>query len=107
MNAPMNANTATVTQLNTHRSFTKLLEMGKSHDAAGEHGQAFALLSEAVERMGREADRLNAADAAALFLNLALVAGRMQRPELGMELLERSRELFARVLGDQRVVGPS
>lgn len=96
-----------VTPLNQHRSFTKLLEMGKSHAAAGENGQAFALLSEAVEKMGREANRLNAADAAALFLNLALVAGRMQRPELGMELLERSRELFAHVLGDARVVGPS
>ena len=95
-----------VTRLNAFRSFDSLLEMGKSHAAAGDHQQAFVLLSEAVERMGREADSLSLADGAALFLNLALVAGRMQRPELGMKLLERSRELFAQVLGSERIVGP-
>lgn len=95
-----------VTRLNAFRSFESLLEMGKSHAAAGDHQQAFALLSEAVETMGREADSLTVADGAALFLNLALVAGRMQRPELGMKLLERSRELFAQVLGSERIVGP-
>jgi hypothetical protein len=95
-----------VTRLNAFRSFDSLLEMGKSHAAAGEHQEAFALLSEAVEKMGREADSLSLADGAALFLNLALVAGRMQRPELGMKLLERSRELFAQVLGSERIVGP-
>ena len=30
----------------------------------------------------------------------------MGKAELGMELLEKSRELFARVLGRERVVGP-
>lgn len=96
-----------VTRLNTYRSFDKLLEMGRDYAAAGEHPEAFALWTEAVERMGREAEALSVADAAALFLNLALVAGRMERPELGMELLERSRELFALLLGSDRVVGPA
>ncbi|HYG62158.1 MAG TPA: hypothetical protein VEL74_06225 [Thermoanaerobaculia bacterium] len=95
-----------VTNLNTYRSYQNLLDTGLSLDAAGEHREAFATLTEAMEKMGAQADRMSLPDATALFLNLALVAGRMRRPELGMELLERSRELFARVLGPQRVVGP-
>jgi hypothetical protein len=103
----MNAmNAMNVTTLNAHRSFGKLMEISLSHDAAGEHREAFALLAEAVDRMNAEAELCSSADGAALFLNLALVAGRMGNPELGMKLLERSRELFARVLGPDRVVGP-
>jgi hypothetical protein len=95
-----------VTNLNTYRSFQSLLDQGLSLDAAGEHREAFAMLAEAMEKMHAHAERMSLADGAALFLNLALVAGRMRRPELGMELLERSRELFARLLGPHSVVGP-
>jgi hypothetical protein len=96
-----------VMNLNAHRSFDQLLEIGLSHDAAGEHREAFVRLIEAMERMSMEAELLSPADGAALFLNLALVAGRMGRAELGLELLERSREVFARLLGRGRVVGPA
>jgi tetratricopeptide (TPR) repeat protein len=96
-----------VTSLNTYRSFQSLLDMGLSLDAAGEHREAFALLTEAMEKMGAQADRMTLQDAASVFLNLSLLAGRMRRPELGMELLERSRELFARLLGAHRIVGPA
>jgi hypothetical protein len=94
-----------VMNLNAHRSFDQLLEIGLSHDAAGEHREAFVRLIEAMERMSMEAELLSPADGAALFLNLALVAGRMGRAELGLELLEKSREVFARLLGRTRVVG--
>lgn len=96
-----------VTSLNTHRSLDKLLEIGRSYDAAGDREGAFALLAEAVEKMNAEAHLCSPADGAALFLNLALVAGRMGRPELGMKLLEKSREIFARMLGPERIVGPA
>ena len=99
-------NAMNVTTLNAHRSFGKLMEISLSHDAAGEHREAFALLTQAVDRLHAEAHLCSAADGAALFLNLSLMAGRMGNPELGMKLLERSRELFARVLGADRVVGP-
>lgn len=103
----MNAmNAMNVTALNTHRTFGQLMEISRSYDAAGEHREAFALLAEAVDRMHAEANLCSAADGAALFLNLSLMAGRMGNPELGMKLLEKSRELFARVLGSDRVVGP-
>lgn len=95
-----------VMSLNAYRSFRDLLEIGISHDAEGDHRQAFARLVEAMERMAAEAEMMSSADGAALFLNLSLVAGRMGRPDLGMELLEKSRELFARLLGRERVVGP-
>jgi hypothetical protein len=95
-----------VTKLNAFRNFDQLLEIGISHDADGDHGEAFARLVEAMERMS-EADLLSSADGAALFLNLALVAGRLGRADLGIELLERSREVFARLLGRGRVVGPA
>lgn len=96
-----------VTSLNTFRNFDQLLEIGISHDAVGERREAFARLIEAMERMSAEADLLSSADGAALFLNLALVAGRLGRADLGLELLERSREVFARLLGRERVVGPA
>jgi hypothetical protein len=96
-----------VTTLNARRTFEQLLEIGLSHDAAGDRRQAFARLIEALERMSAEAELLTSADGAALFLNLALVAGRMGRAELGLELLERSREVFARLLGSGRIVGPA
>lgn len=96
-----------VLPLNAHRSFDQLMEIGISHDASGDRRTAFARLVEALEKMGIEADFLSSADGAALFLNLALVAGRMGRADLGMELLERSREVFARLLGQERVVGPA
>jgi len=96
-----------VTNLNAFRNFDQLLEIGVSHDAAGERREAFARLVEAMERMSAEADLLSSADGAALFLNLALVAGRLGRADLGLELLERSREVFARLLGRERVVGPA
>jgi hypothetical protein len=96
-----------VTSLNAFRNFDQLLEIGISHDAVGERGEAFARLVEAMERMSAEADLLSSADGAALFLNLALVAGRLGRADLGLELLERSREVFARLLGRERVVGPA
>jgi hypothetical protein len=96
-----------VTSLNTHRSVGKLLEIGKSYEAAGDREGAFALLTEAVEKMNAEAHLCTSADGAALFLNLALVAGRLGRPELGMKLLEKSRELFALMLGHERIVGPA
>ncbi|HSU83750.1 MAG TPA: hypothetical protein VLR69_15105 [Thermoanaerobaculia bacterium] len=96
-----------VTSLNAFRNFDQLLEIGISHDAVGERQEAFARLVEAMERMSAEADLLSSADGAALFLNLALVAGRLGRADLGLELLERSREVFARLLGRERVVGPA
>ncbi|HEY0512620.1 MAG TPA: hypothetical protein VGH73_11990 [Thermoanaerobaculia bacterium] len=96
-----------VSRLNAHRSFGKLLEIGISHDAEGDRPEAFERLVEAMEKMSVEADLLSSADGAALFFNLALVAGRLGRAELGMELLERSREVFARLLGRERVVGPA
>jgi hypothetical protein len=96
-----------VLNLNAFRNFDQLLEIGISHDAAGERREAFARLVEAMERMSSEADLLSSADGAALFLNLALVAGRLGRADLGLELLERSREVFARLLGRERVVGPA
>jgi len=96
-----------VLSMNARRTFDQLLEIGISHDASGDRGQAFARLGEALERMGIEADFLSSADGAALFLNLALVAGRLGRADLGMELLERSREVFVRLLGQERVVGPA
>jgi hypothetical protein len=96
-----------VMSLNAYRNFDQLMEMGISQEASGDRGEAFARLVEAMERMGVEAELLSPADGAALFLNLALVAGRMGRADLGMELLERSRELFARVLGRERIVGPA
>ena len=96
-----------VLSMNARRTFDQLLEIGISHDASGDRGQAFARLGEALERMGIEADFLSSADGAALFLNLALVAGRLGRADLGIELLERSREVFARLLGRGRVVGPA
>jgi hypothetical protein len=96
-----------VTSLNAFRNFDQLLEIGISHDAMGERREAFARLVEAMERMSAEADLLSSADGAALFLNLALVAGRLGRADLGLELLERSREVFARLLGRERVVGPA
>ena|SRR5829696_9648772 len=96
-----------VTRLSAHRTFGKLMEIGISQEASGDRGEAFARLVEAMERMGVEAELLSSTDGAALFLNLALVAGRMGRADLGMELLERSRELFARVLGRERIVGPA
>ncbi len=95
-----------VTNLNAHRSFHSLLDMSRSFDAEGDYSQAFSMLTEAMDRMYADADHLSLDDGAALFLNLALVAGRMERPELGMRLLERSREIFARMLGSDRVVGP-
>lgn len=95
-----------VTSLNARRSVGNLVEICKTYDAAGDHREAFALLTEAVDRMHSEVDLYSSTDGAALFLNLSLVAGRMGRPELGMRLLERSRELFARVLGPDRIVGP-
>jgi hypothetical protein len=100
-------NAVNVMSLNAHRSFGKLLEIGISHDAEGDRPEAFARLIEAMEKMSVEADLLSSADGAALFLNLALVAGRLGRADLGMELLERSREVFARLLGRERVVGPA
>ena len=96
-----------VTSLNAFRNFDQLLEIGISHDAVGERREAFARLVEAMDRMAAEADLLSPADGAALFLNLALVAGRLGRADLGLELLERSREVFARLLGRERVVGPA
>jgi hypothetical protein len=96
-----------VTSLNAFRNVDQLLEIGISHDAVGERREAFARLVEAMERMSAEADLLSSADGAALFLNLALVAGRLGRADLGLELLERSREVFARLLGRERVVGPA
>lgn len=99
-------NAMNVMSLNAYRSFGELLEIGISHADHGDHRQALARLVEAMEKMSAESDGLSEADGAALFLNLALVAGRLGRAELGMELLERSRELFARVLGRERVVGP-
>jgi len=96
-----------VTRLSAHRTFGKLMEIGISQEASGDRGEAFARLVEAMERMGVEAELLSSTDGAALFLNLALVAGRLGRADLGMELLERSRELFARVLGRERIVGPA
>jgi hypothetical protein len=96
-----------VTSLDAFRNFDQLLEIGISHDAVGERREAFARLVEAMERMSAEADLLSSADGAALFLNLALVAGRLGRADLGLELLERSREVFARLLGRERVVGPA
>jgi Flp pilus assembly protein TadD len=99
-------NAMNVMSLNAYRSFGELLEIGISHADGGDHREALARLMEAMEKMSTESDGLNAADGAALFLNLALVTGRMGRSELAMELLERSRELFARVLGRERVVGP-
>ncbi len=96
-----------VTSLNAFRNFDQLLEIGISHDAMGERREAFARLVEAMDRMAAEADLLSSADGAALFLNLALVAGRLGRADLGLELLERSREVFARLLGHGRVVGPA
>jgi hypothetical protein len=96
-----------VTSLDAFRNFDQLLEIGISHDAVGERQEAFARLVEAMERMSAEADLLSSADGAALFLNLALVAGRLGRADLGLELLERSREVFARLLGRERVVGPA
>jgi hypothetical protein len=96
-----------VMNLNARRSFDQLLEIGLSHDAAGEHREAFVRLIEAMERMSHEAELLGPADGAALFLNLALVAGRMGRADLGLELLERAREVFARLLGPGKVVGPA
>ncbi|HEY3568091.1 MAG TPA: hypothetical protein VGP73_09180 [Thermoanaerobaculia bacterium] len=96
-----------VTSLNAFRNFDQLLEIGISHDAMGERQEAFARLVEAMDRMAAEADLLSSADGAALFLNLALVAGRLGRADLGLELLERSREVFARLLGHGRVVGPA
>jgi hypothetical protein len=99
-------NAMNVMSLNAYRSFGDLLEIGISHADDGDLRQALARLIEAMEKMSAESDGLSAADGAALFLNLALVAGRMGRAELGMELLEKSRELFARVLGRERVVGP-
>jgi hypothetical protein len=96
-----------VTSLNAYRTFDKLVEISKTYDAAGDHREAFALLAEAVDKMNAEAELVSSADGAALFLNLALVAGRMGRPELGMTLLEKSRELFARLLGPNRVMGPA
>lgn len=96
-----------VMSLNAFRNFDQLLEIGISHDAVGERREAFARLVEAMERMSAEADLLSSADGAALFLNLALVAGRLGRADLGLELLERSREVFARLLGRERVVGPA
>ena len=95
-----------VMSLNAYRSFDDLLEIGISHAADGDHREALARLMEAMDKMSAEAEGLSAADGAALFLNLALVTGRMGRSELALELLERSRELFARVLGRERVVGP-
>lgn len=59
-----------------------------------------------MDRLHAEAHLCSAAEGAALFLNLSLMAGRMGNPELGMKLLERARELFARMLGPDRVVGP-
>lgn len=99
-------NAMNVMSLNAYRSFGELLEIGISHADDGDHREALARLMEAMEKMSAEADGLDAADGAALFLNLALVTGRMGRAELGIELLERSRELFARILGRERVVGP-
>jgi hypothetical protein len=96
-----------VLTLNTRRGFSQLMEIGISHADEGDPREAFARLVEAMERMSAEADFLSPADGAALFLNLALVAGRLGRAELGMELLERSREVFARLLGGERVVGPA
>jgi hypothetical protein len=96
-----------VLSLNAHRGFGQLLEIGISHADEGDPREAFARLVEAMEKMSAEADFLSPADGAALFLNLALVAGRLGRAELGMELLERSREVFARLLGRDRVVGPA
>jgi hypothetical protein len=98
-----------VTRLSAHRTFGKLMEIGISQEASGDRGEAFARHVEAMERMGVEAETelLSSTDGAALFLNLALVAGRLGRADLGMELLERSRELFARVLGRERIVGPA
>jgi hypothetical protein len=96
-----------VLSLNARRTFDQLLEIGISHEASGDRGQAFERLVEALDRMGVEADFLSSADGAALFLNLALVAGRMGRAELGIKLLERSREVFAELLGRGRVVGPA
>ncbi|HVR97276.1 MAG TPA: hypothetical protein VMW27_11720 [Thermoanaerobaculia bacterium] len=96
-----------VANLNSHRSFHSLLDMSRSFDAEGDYQQAFSMLTQAMDRMYTDADQLSLDDGAALFLNLALVAGRMDRPELGMRLLERSREIFARMLGSDRVVGPS
>lgn len=95
-----------VLTLNARRDFGQLLEIGISHADGGDPRQAFDRLVEALEKMGAEADSLGPEDGAALFLNLALVAGRLGRAELGMELLERSREVFARLLGRGRVVGP-
>jgi hypothetical protein len=96
-----------VMSLNAYRTFDQLMEIGISQEASGERSEAFKRLAEALERMGVEAELLGPADGAALFLNLALVAGRMGRADLGMELMERSRELFARVLGRERIVGPA
>jgi Flp pilus assembly protein TadD len=95
-----------VMSLNAYRSFDDLLEIGISHADDGDHREALARLIEAMEKMSTHSEGLSAADGAALFLNLALVTGRMGRAELAMELLEKSRELFARVLGRERVIGP-
>jgi hypothetical protein len=100
-------NATNVLTLNAHRDFSQLMEIGISHADDGDHREAFARLVEAMEKMSVEADFLSSSDGAALFLNLALVAGRLGRAELGMELLERSREVFARLLGRDRVVGPA
>ena len=99
-------NAMNVMSLNAYRSFGELLEIGISHADGGDHREALARLMEAMDKMSSDSDGWNAADGAALFLNLALVTGRMGRSELAMDLLERSRELFARVLGRERVVGP-